>query len=89
MNASRSVLVTGCSSGIGLATSRHLAAQGWQVVASARQQKDVAALSAMGLKAVRLDIADPDSIGAALNETLTLTGGRLDALVNNAGLAIP
>jgi NAD(P)-dependent dehydrogenase (short-subunit alcohol dehydrogenase family) len=89
MNAPRSVLVTGCSSGIGLATAELLAAQGWQVVASVRQQKDVATLSAMGLKTVRLDIADPDSIGSGLNETLTRTGGRLDALVNNAGLAIP
>ena len=89
MNAPHSVLVTGCSSGIGLATARLLATQGWQVVASARQQKDIVALSALELKAVRLDIADPDSIGSGLNETLTFTGGRLDALVNNAGLAIP
>ena len=89
MNAARSVLVTGCSSGIGLATARLLAARGWDVVASARQERDVAMLSTLGLKAVRLDIADPASIGTALNETLTLTGGRLDALVNNAGLAIP
>ena len=43
----------------------------------------------MGLQAVRLNIADPVSIEDALNETLTLTGGRLDALVNNAGIAIP
>ncbi|HEU5398599.1 MAG TPA: SDR family NAD(P)-dependent oxidoreductase [Gammaproteobacteria bacterium] len=89
MSETRSVLVTGCSSGIGLATARHLTAHGWRVVASARQEQDVARLRAEGLAAVELDIAKPESIGTALDEALTLTGGRLDALVNNAGIAIP
>lgn len=89
MGESRSVLITGCSSGIGLATAGFLAARGWRVVASARQVEDVEKLKAAGHSAVRLNVADPASIGTALNETLTLTGGRLDALVNNAGIAIP
>lgn len=89
MGESRSVLITGCSSGIGLAAVELLAARGWRVIASARQAEDVERLHAAGHSAVRLNVADPESIGTALNETLTLTGGRLDALVNNAGIAIP
>ena len=83
------VLITGCSSGIGLATAQVLKARGWNVIASARKAEDVQRLKQLGLRAVQLNIADPASIEGALNETLTLTGGRLDALVNNAGLAIP
>ena len=83
------VLITGCSSGIGLAAAQVLKTSGWNVIASARKTKDVQRLKQLGLRAVQLNIADPASIEGALNETLTLTGGRLDALVNNAGLAIP
>ena len=89
MTDKRNVLITGCSSGIGLATAQMLKNHGWQVIASARQDKDVARLKAMGFAAVRLNVADPQSIADALDKTLTLTGGRLDALVNNAGMAIP
>lgn len=89
MPINRSVLITGCSSGIGLATAQVLKARSWQVIASARQDKDVVRLKESGFEAVRLNVADPESIAAALDETLTLTGGKLDALVNNAGLAIP
>jgi len=89
MSDQRSVLITGCSSGIGLAAAHVLKARGWNVIASARKTEDVQRLKQMGLQAIRLNVADPASIEGALNETLTLTGGRLDALVNNAGLAIP
>ncbi|HSN17150.1 MAG TPA: SDR family NAD(P)-dependent oxidoreductase [Gammaproteobacteria bacterium] len=89
MSAIRSVLITGCSSGIGLATAELLKSRGWRVIASARKPEDVAKLQALGLDAVPLDVADGVSIRRALEETLTLTGGTLDALVNNAGMAIP
>lgn len=89
IHASKAVLITGCSTGIGLATAQVLNSRGWNVVASARKAEDVQRLKHMGLQAVRLNIADPISIEDALNETMTLTGGRLEALVNNAGLAIP
>ena len=89
MGEIRSVLITGCSSGIGLACAKLLATRGWRVVASARQAEDVERLRTVGHTAVQLNVADPESIGTALDETLTLTGGRLDALVNNAGIAIP
>src|SRR5579863_6302689 len=85
----RSVLITGCSSGIGLAAAGLLKARGWHVVASARKVEDVVRLRTSGFDAAQLDIADPTSIGQALAETYALTGGGLDALVNNAGIAIP
>jgi NAD(P)-dependent dehydrogenase (short-subunit alcohol dehydrogenase family) len=85
----RSVLITGCSSGIGRATAEHLRVRGWQVFPSARSVADVAALRAAGFEAVVLDLDDSDSIAAALESVLAATGGRLDALVNNAGLGVP
>ena len=89
IKAGQTALITGCSSGIGQAAVQKLKARGWNVIASARKTEDVQRLKQMGLQAIRLNIADPASIEGALNETLTLTGGRLDALVNNAGLAFP
>lgn len=85
----RTVLITGCSTGIGLATAELLRDRGWRVIASARKPADVARLQANGFDALRLDVADSASIQQALHETLTLTGGALDGLVNNAGMAIP
>jgi NAD(P)-dependent dehydrogenase (short-subunit alcohol dehydrogenase family) len=85
----RAVLITGCSSGIGLATAETLKARGWRVIASARKPEDVARLKTHGFEAVQLDVADSESIRQALAETLALTDGSLDALVNNAGMAIP
>lgn len=84
-----SVLITGCSTGIGLAAAQILSARGWNVVAGVRKQEDAARLQKLGLNTVLLNVADPVSIETALDETLTLAGGRLDALVNNAGIAIP
>jgi NAD(P)-dependent dehydrogenase (short-subunit alcohol dehydrogenase family) len=83
MAAQRSVLITGCSSGIGHACARGLAARGWQVIASARKAADVARLADEGLTAVQLDLDDPASIAAGLDTALGHTGGRLDALFNN------
>jgi NAD(P)-dependent dehydrogenase (short-subunit alcohol dehydrogenase family) len=83
------VLVTGCSSGIGHATAGLLKSRGWRVFATARKAEDVVRLSAEGFEALRLDVCDPASMDRALATLLTLTGGRLDALVNNAGIAIP
>ncbi|MCK7576372.1 MAG: SDR family oxidoreductase [Chromatiales bacterium] len=84
-----SILITGCSSGIGHHCAHELARRGWQVIASARRPEDVARLEAEGLSAVRLDLDDPASIGAALERTLELTGGRLDALFNNGAYGQP
>lgn len=88
-NPERSVLITGCSSGIGHACAHGLARRGWLVVASARRPADVERLRGEGLLAVRLDLDDPASIASGLGETLGLTGGRLDALFNNGAYGQP
>ncbi|MGR3805245.1 SDR family NAD(P)-dependent oxidoreductase [Marinibacterium profundimaris] len=79
----KSILITGCSSGIGLDAAQTLKAAGWRVFASCRQQADCDRLAAMGFESPRLDYTDPASIDAALAEVLEATGGRLDALFNN------
>jgi len=89
MSMQGTVLITGCSSGIGLSVAENLKSRGWRVFASARKPQDVARLSAQGFEALRLDVCDPASMERALAILLTLTGGRLDALVNNAGIAVP
>jgi NAD(P)-dependent dehydrogenase (short-subunit alcohol dehydrogenase family) len=85
----RAVLITGCSSGIGLDAAQRLRARGWRVFASCRRQSDCDHLVGEGFEAPRLDYADPDSIARALDEVLVATGGRLDALFNNGAFASP
>jgi len=85
----RAILITGCSSGIGLDAARTLAARGWQVFAACRDPADCARLTAEGLVSPHLDYADPATIAAALDQVLAATGGRLDALFNNGAYAIP
>ncbi len=82
---SRTVLVTGCSSGIGAATARLLRESGWQVLPTARKPEDLEALRADGFDPVALDLADPASVARAVDDVLARTGGRLGGLVNNAG----
>jgi NAD(P)-dependent dehydrogenase (short-subunit alcohol dehydrogenase family) len=83
------VLITGCSSGIGQHAALGLAARGWRVFATARAPADVARLAGEGLEALRLDYADADSIAAAVATVLDATGGRLDGLVHNGAYAQP
>lgn len=83
--ATKTVLVTGCSSGIGAATARVLRDAGWTVYPTARKEADLAELNADGFEAVRLDLADEASVERAAAEFLEKTGGRPGALVNNAG----
>lgn len=85
----KSILITGCSSGIGYTAAHALHARGWQVIASARDAADVERLKSEGLMAVQLDLGSSDSITIALDWTLKHTGGRLDALFNNGAFAIP
>jgi NADP-dependent 3-hydroxy acid dehydrogenase YdfG len=82
---SQVVLVTGCSTGIGRATATTLTKAGYQVVATARRQKELEGIgSAMAL---RLDVVDEASIESAV-QTVLERYGRIDVLVNNAGYAI-
>jgi NAD(P)-dependent dehydrogenase (short-subunit alcohol dehydrogenase family) len=85
----RSILITGCSSGIGLDAARRLNTRGWRVFATCRKPEDCAALEAEGLESVPLDYADPESVSAAIEHVAGETGGKLDALFNNGAFAIP
>jgi NAD(P)-dependent dehydrogenase (short-subunit alcohol dehydrogenase family) len=87
--AQRSILVTGCSSGIGLTAARMLRERGYRVLASARQPADVDRLRAEGLEALSLDLDDDASIASAVDEVLERTAGRLYALFNNGAYGQP
>jgi NAD(P)-dependent dehydrogenase (short-subunit alcohol dehydrogenase family) len=85
-------LVTGANKGLGLETARRLGALGWTVYVGARDagrgREAVAKLAAEGADArlVALDVTDDASVAAAVAEVAESTGGRLDVLVNNAGI---
>jgi NAD(P)-dependent dehydrogenase (short-subunit alcohol dehydrogenase family) len=85
----RTVLITGCSSGIGLDAARTLKARGWRVLATCRAPEDCARREAEGLESFPLDLADPEGLACAAAEALERTSGRLDALFNNGAFAIP
>ncbi|MEW6353047.1 MAG: SDR family NAD(P)-dependent oxidoreductase [Pseudomonadota bacterium] len=85
----KSVLITGCSSGIGQCLAVGLQARGYRVFAGARKPEDVSALAAQGLEAVRLDLDDSASIRQAVQEVLARGNGQLYALINNAGYGQP
>lgn len=79
----RSIIVTGCSSGIGAYCARALKAEGWRVFATVRREEDLAGLQADGIEALLMDYTKPDTIAALAEMVLARTGGRLDALFNN------
>lgn len=83
-DVSRAVLVTGCSTGIGRATARRLAANGWTVYASARRPETIADLADAGCHTLALDVTDEDSLAAAVS-TVEAAAGAVGVLVNNAG----
>jgi NAD(P)-dependent dehydrogenase (short-subunit alcohol dehydrogenase family) len=89
MNAAKTILITGCSTGIGYTTALMLKNRGHTVIATARKADDVIRLQAEGFTALRLDLADSDSIRQAVEQTLELTGGKLDALFNNGAFGQP
>jgi NAD(P)-dependent dehydrogenase (short-subunit alcohol dehydrogenase family) len=86
----RSILITGCSSGIGLASAREMKARGWRVFATARKPEDIARLrDEVAVESLYLDYAEPESIEAAAEQVLQATGGKLTALFNNGGYGQP
>src|SRR5664279_5026275 len=85
----RTILITGCSSGIGYHSALALRARGWRVFAACRRQSDCDRLIAEGFETVRLDYTDPPGIAAAVAEVLAATGGTLDALFNNGAYSHP
>ncbi|NOX41371.1 MAG: SDR family oxidoreductase [Alphaproteobacteria bacterium] len=85
----RTILITGCSTGMGYDAAHSLKARGWRVFATCRAEADCERLRGEGLESFRLDYEDEDSIKAAVDEVLGRTGGTLDALFNNGAYAIP
>ncbi|MBF0322239.1 MAG: SDR family NAD(P)-dependent oxidoreductase, partial [Magnetococcales bacterium] len=83
----RTVLATGCSSGIGRAVALGLKQRGHRVFATVRNPQDVDALEAEHIEAHPLDLRNPDSMQTTLEWLLTRTGGTLDALFNNGAYA--
>ena len=89
-SADRSILITGCSSGIGATAARAMALRGWRVFATARRDEDLARLTGLqGITPLRLDLADPASISACAETVLEQTDGRLLALFNNGAYGQP
>ncbi|MDE0588426.1 SDR family NAD(P)-dependent oxidoreductase [Halocynthiibacter sp. C4] len=85
----KSILITGCSSGIGYDAAHGLSERGWRVFATCRQETDCERLRREGLESFVLDYTDEASIEDALAECLKRTGGTLDALYNNGAIAVP
>ena len=85
----KSILITGCSSGIGLDTAKFLSKNGWDVYATCRKIKDVKKLNNLGIKCFKLDYASEKSIDLALQDILKQTSGSLSAIFNNGAFALP
>lgn len=85
----KSILITGCSSGIGYYCAKELSKAGWKVYATARKHQDVTRLNNEGLTSYQLDLDDSESIKSAVDKILADTGGTLDALFNNAAFGQP
>ncbi|MBL94572.1 MAG: short-chain dehydrogenase [Magnetovibrio sp.] len=85
----KSILISGCSSGIGFSAAKALSLRGWEVFAGCRKEKDIEFLQTNGLTPVRLDYNDQASLKDALSMILEKTNGRLDALFNNGAYSIP
>ena len=89
MRERRTIIVTGCSSGIGAHCARALAADGWRVFATVRRPEDLPSLQADGIEALLMDYTDAASIAELVDEVVTRTGGRIDALFNNGAYGQP
>jgi NAD(P)-dependent dehydrogenase (short-subunit alcohol dehydrogenase family) len=85
----RTILITGCSTGIGYVCAKGLKDRGWRVFATARKPEDIARLASEGLETFYLDYRDRDSVSACATEIATRTGGTLDALFNNGAYGQP
>jgi len=85
----KTILITGCSTGIGLCVAKSLHQRGYRVFATARKTEDVHTLNSEGLESLQLDLDDSISIQKAVKEILKRTKGTLDALFNNGAYAQP
>jgi len=89
MSLAKTILITGCSTGIGYTTALALKNRGHNVIATARKPEDVSRLSNEGFTALQLDLADSSSIQRAVAQAIELTDGKIDALFNNAAFGQP
>lgn len=85
----KTILITGCSSGIGLDAARGMRDRGWRVFASCRQQQDSDRMRDEGFDSPLIDYTRPDTITDGLKQVLTATGGGLDVLFNNGAHGLP
>jgi NAD(P)-dependent dehydrogenase (short-subunit alcohol dehydrogenase family) len=85
----KTVLITGCSSGIGYATAKELKSRGHVVITSARKEEDVQRLHHEGFAAVQLDLSDSTSINHGFNRALELADNKIDVLFNNGAFGQP
>lgn len=85
----RTIIVTGCSSGIGAFCARALKADGWRVFATVRKREDCISLEADGIETFIMDYTMPETIAALIDTVVERTGGRIDALYNNGAYGQP
>jgi len=85
----KTILITGCSTGIGYQTAVRLKQRGYRVIASARDAGDVTRLVEEGFEAIQLDLAESESIQAAVKELIQMTEGHIDGLFNNGAFGQP
>jgi NAD(P)-dependent dehydrogenase (short-subunit alcohol dehydrogenase family) len=85
----KSILITGCSTGIGHACALGLKAKGWRVFATVRTRQDQERLKALGLETLIMDYRSSPSVKACAKAVSEATGGRLDALFNNGAYGQP
>jgi NAD(P)-dependent dehydrogenase (short-subunit alcohol dehydrogenase family) len=84
----KSILITGCSTGIGLCVAKGLKDRGYRVFATARKKQDVERLKQQGFESLQIDLTDSESINNAVDAVLEKTGGTLDALFNNGAYGL-
>ncbi len=88
-NQQKTVLITGCSTGIGYCVAKGLKQRGYRVITSARRSESVEQLQKEGFECLQLDLADSQSIQQAFQQVLQLSDGKIYGLFNNGAFGLP